>query len=103
MTVRNYTDLNGAIRYCYLTADGSESPTLRLRPGELLILNLKNDLKDPEHAAGRANHHHNVAEKGADPCTSASMTITSTNLHFHGLTVPAICHQDDVLKTSLQP
>jgi FtsP/CotA-like multicopper oxidase with cupredoxin domain len=103
LTVRNYTDLNGAIRYCYLTADGSESPTLRLRPGELLILNLKNDLKDPEHAAGPANHHHNVAEKGADPCTSASMTITSTNLHFHGLTVPAICHQDDVLKTSLQP
>lgn len=29
--------------------------------------------------------------------------IISTNLHFHGLTIPPICHQDDVLKTSLQP
>ncbi len=29
------------------------------------------------------------------------MSITSTNLHFHGLTVPALCHQDDVLKTSI--
>src|ERR1700735_1632605 len=31
------------------------------------------------------------------------MTAVSTNLHFHGLTVPAVCHQDDVLKTSIQP
>ena len=29
------------------------------------------------------------------------MSITSTNLHFHGLTVPPLCHQDDVLKTSI--
>ena len=27
------------------------------------------------------------------------MTPVSTNLHFHGLTVPPVCHQDDVLKT----
>jgi len=31
------------------------------------------------------------------------MNLTSTNLHFHGLTVPADCHQDEVLKTSIQP
>jgi FtsP/CotA-like multicopper oxidase with cupredoxin domain len=28
---------------------------------------------------------------------------TSANLHFHGLTVPPVCHQDDTLKTSIQP
>ncbi len=28
---------------------------------------------------------------------------TSTNLHFHGLTIPPVCHQDDVLKTSISP
>jgi FtsP/CotA-like multicopper oxidase with cupredoxin domain len=27
----------------------------------------------------------------------------STNLHFHGLTIPPVCHQDDVMKTSVQP
>ena len=31
------------------------------------------------------------------------MTPISTNLHFHGLTIPPVCHQDDVLKTSVQP
>jgi FtsP/CotA-like multicopper oxidase with cupredoxin domain len=31
------------------------------------------------------------------------MSIVSTNLHFHGLTIPPVCHQDDVLKTSVQP
>jgi FtsP/CotA-like multicopper oxidase with cupredoxin domain len=31
------------------------------------------------------------------------MTATSTNLHFHGLTIPAVCHQDDVVKTSVSP
>ena len=30
------------------------------------------------------------------------MTITSTNLHFHGLTIPPVCHQDDVWKTAIQ-
>jgi FtsP/CotA-like multicopper oxidase with cupredoxin domain len=31
------------------------------------------------------------------------MTATSTNLHFHGLTIPSTCHQDEVLNTSIQP
>ncbi|MGA7852843.1 MAG: multicopper oxidase domain-containing protein [Candidatus Acidiferrales bacterium] len=102
VTVHNYTDAGGATRYCYLTPNGSESPTLRLSPGDLLILNLKNDLKDPQHAAA-ADQHHTQPEKSKNPCTSGYMSITSTNLHFHGLTVPAVCHQDDVLKTSIQP
>ena len=38
-------------------------------------------------------------------CASSSMTMTpaATNLHFHGLTIPPVCHQDDVLKTSIGP
>jgi FtsP/CotA-like multicopper oxidase with cupredoxin domain len=30
------------------------------------------------------------------------MKATSTNLHFHGLTVPATCHQDDVMRTLIE-
>jgi FtsP/CotA-like multicopper oxidase with cupredoxin domain len=30
------------------------------------------------------------------------MTANSTNLHFHGLSIPPVCHQDDVLTTSVQ-
>jgi FtsP/CotA-like multicopper oxidase with cupredoxin domain len=38
-----------------------------------------------------------------DPCTSGVMAATATNLHFHGLTMPPVCHQDEVLRTSIQP
>ncbi|MGA8408534.1 MAG: multicopper oxidase domain-containing protein [Candidatus Acidiferrales bacterium] len=103
LTVHNFTGADGTTRYCYLTPNGNESPTLRLAPGDLLILNLKNELKDPQHAPTATQHNHQMPEKAANPCTSGFMSITSTNLHFHGLTVPAVCHQDDVLKTSIQP
>jgi FtsP/CotA-like multicopper oxidase with cupredoxin domain len=105
LTVHNFTDPSGSTRYCYIYGDGGQSPTLRLSPGDLLILNLKNDLSDPKSAAMTAIHAHSQSKPEANPspCASGAMTATSTNLHFHGLTVPAICHQDDVLKTSIQP
>ena len=31
------------------------------------------------------------------------MGAAMTNLHFHGLSVPPRCHQDDVLQTSVRP
>jgi FtsP/CotA-like multicopper oxidase with cupredoxin domain len=34
---------------------------------------------------------------------SGTPTLSSTNVHFHGLNVPPICHQDDVLTTLIQP
>jgi FtsP/CotA-like multicopper oxidase with cupredoxin domain len=106
LSIHNYTDAGGSIRYCYTTADGGESPNLRLNPGDLLILNLKNDLTDPGDGANSSGHHsaeHHHVPASSDPCTSGLMTATSTNLHFHGLTIPPICHQDDVLNTSIQP
>ncbi|HKN75489.1 MAG TPA: multicopper oxidase domain-containing protein [Candidatus Acidoferrum sp.] len=105
LTVHNFTEPGGSTRYCYIYTDGSQSPTLRLNPGDLLILNLKNNLSDPKSAPTTAIHAHSQSkpETNADPCVSGAMTSTSTNLHFHGLTVPPVCHQDDVLKTSIQP
>jgi FtsP/CotA-like multicopper oxidase with cupredoxin domain len=99
LQLRNYRSPDGSVRYCYRYADAS-SPTLRLHPGDLLELRLKNELTDldPSPAAmpGMTMRH-------ADPCNSGAMTGVSTNLHFHGLTVPARCHEDEVLKTSIQP
>jgi FtsP/CotA-like multicopper oxidase with cupredoxin domain len=109
LTIRNEKLTDGSVRYCYLLADGSESPTLSLKPGDLLVLKLANQLsadRSPTTAAARAraHGHGHLSEKSVpDPCTSGAMTLTSTNLHFHGLTLPPICHQDDVLKTSIQP
>src|ERR1700733_3864809 len=46
LTVRNYRDRDGSTRYCYLLPDGTQSPTLRLNPGELLILRVRNELSE---------------------------------------------------------
>ena len=98
---RKAPDTNGNTRFCYIAEDGSEAPTLRVNPGDLLILSLKNDMptssKPPPMAMG---------PRGAAPsetCASSEMTAESTNLHFHGLSIPPLCHQDDVLNTSIQP
>ncbi|HZC65501.1 MAG TPA: multicopper oxidase domain-containing protein [Candidatus Dormibacteraeota bacterium] len=108
LTVRNVTEKDGSVRYCYLLPDGSQSPTLRLHRGDLLILHLTNELTAPENNPAAASstpaaHTHATKATKTDPCASMAMTLTSTNLHFHGLTVPPVCHQDDVLKTSIQP
>ncbi len=103
LRIHNDVQADGSIRYCYTTADGSVSPNLRLNPGDLLILNLRNDLMVP--GDGAPGHRHAAAgtKEKSDPCASGAMTATSTNLHFHGLTIPPVCHQDDVLHTSIQP
>ncbi len=105
LTVENAKQSDGSVRYCYIDQNGNESPNLRVNPGDLVILKLKNELKqfDADAATAIPNHMHGVPEKNADDCTSGLMTQTSTNLHFHGLTIPPVCHQDDVLKTSIQP
>jgi FtsP/CotA-like multicopper oxidase with cupredoxin domain len=104
LTVRNYRDRVGSTRYCYLLPDGTQSPTLRLNPGDLLVLRVKNELNDAGAESAMPKSMPMPTAKGPpDPCVSGAMTATSTNLHFHGLTVPPLCHQDEVLKTSIQP
>jgi FtsP/CotA-like multicopper oxidase with cupredoxin domain len=109
LAVRNSRQKDGTVRYCYVLPDGSQSPTLRVRPGDFFILHLKNELLalDPVPGArsGAAAHHHKQTA-GSDPrnpCTNGTMSLISTNLHFHGMTMPSMCHQDEVLKTSIQP
>jgi FtsP/CotA-like multicopper oxidase with cupredoxin domain len=105
LTAIDGADGNGAARYCYTDAAGRESPNLRANPGDLVILHLKNALTDPNPGGtGAAQaHSHKQAQTSSDPCTSGIMSPVSTNLHFHGLTIPPVCHQDDVMKTSVQP
>jgi FtsP/CotA-like multicopper oxidase with cupredoxin domain len=105
LTARNSRQSDGSTRYCFLDEKGRESPTLRVSPGDLVILTLKNDLTD-FHAAAAENagqHMHAEMEGSGNSCTSGLMTSLSINLHFHGLTIPPVCHQDDVLKTAIRP
>jgi FtsP/CotA-like multicopper oxidase with cupredoxin domain len=114
LTIRNQRQFDGSTRYCYLTPDGKLSPTLRVKPGDLLVLHFMNKMTDVESAgsiAGRTQVRPETpldgplgtSQKRRDPCMSGVMTAVSTNLHFHGLTVPPECHQDDVISTSIQP
>jgi FtsP/CotA-like multicopper oxidase with cupredoxin domain len=111
LAIHNSRQPDGSTRYCYLTPDGALSPTLRVKPGDLLILRFKNDLTDLAAARPGADQPQAlpfpaplcVSKNISDPCGSGAMRPTSANLHFHGLTAPPVCHQDDVLKTSIQP
>ena len=106
LSYRNSPEPDGHMRYCYVSKDGSVAPTLRLSPGDLLILTLKNDLViSRQPATGKPANPAAMAMPMVipDACASKEMTSASTNLHFHGLSVPSACHQDDVLKTVIQP
>ena len=98
MHIRNQRETDGSWRFCYVLGSGAQAPTLRLRPGDLLVLRLKNEL-NIEPGASPDAHRHAIA---ADACASGEMELSATNLHFHGLTIPALCHQDEVLKTSIR-
>ncbi len=92
----------GPPRYCYITDDGVESPTLRVHPGDQLILHLHNDL--PAAILSQAHLPETPAQRGEQTgCDATMMDGAMTNLHFHGLTIPPTCHQDDVINTTVKP
>ncbi len=100
LAFRSSVDAEGVVRYCYVLPDGSESPNLRVHPGDTLILNLKNESNVTSKGATNVGSH----DHGSNNCgTSGIMSAGTTNLHFHGLVVPPVCHQDESLKTLIQP
>jgi FtsP/CotA-like multicopper oxidase with cupredoxin domain len=98
LNARDVREPDGRVRYCFTDAEDHESPTLRVSPGDLVIIHLKNALGA---APGVAEPSH--VHRSDNGCTGGVMGALSTNLHFHGLTIPPTCHQDDVLKTAIQP
>lgn len=103
LTFENHVGPDGRMRYCYMTNDGMQAPNLRVKPGDLLILHLRNSLIEAPNLMPAHAHQKAHAMGVEDGCGGGQMTALSTNLHFHGLVIPPVCHQDDVLKTSIQP
>jgi FtsP/CotA-like multicopper oxidase with cupredoxin domain len=89
----------GPPRYCYVTDDGLESPTLRVLPGDVVIIHLHNDL--PPVSSPRATKNA-VNPMSADDDCGGDMNSSVTNLHFHGMAIPPLCHQDEVIRTAIQ-
>ena len=115
LTMQNALGLDGLIHYCYAYMyQGKliEAPTLRVNPGDQLILNLTNNLQAPfgptqllkKKHVEVPMHMHAVHKAGAqdDPCDGTMILPSSTNLHFHGMNVPPTCHQDEVVYTIIQ-
>ena len=99
-TYQTRTDQNGHVLYCFSTASGLQSPTLRVRPGDLIKITLQNLLPD----AGSPMHHMpemSMSSMTGSACAAAMMTATSTNLHYHGTNTPPTCHQDEVIHTAI--
>ena len=70
----------GPPRYCYVTDEGLESPTLRVAPGDQLIIHLHNDLPAWSNAGGSPSPEHAAPN---DDCAGMAMDPSFTNLHFH--------------------
>ena len=94
-------DEHGHTRFCYLYSDGAQAPTLRVNPGDELILSLENVIRP---GPSRKSPPRSMdMPMSMDSCSAGAMTSLSTNLHFHGLTIPPLCHGDDVLHTVVGP
>jgi len=112
-TFRSSFDTAGYLHECYiyLTSQGAvEAPTLRLNPGDQLVLNLTNRLTylppPPPAPKGAMSKAAMAGMTGratpGDPCSGGTMAATSTNIHFHGLNIPPTCHQDEILMTDIE-
>lgn len=88
------TDADGRTLYCFTTSDGTESPTLHVRPGDHLIVNVKNNLPTPAPASAMK-----MSTNAATVCGDATMDASSVNIHYHGTNVSPACHQDEVIHT----
>jgi len=111
LTLQNAPDSIGFMHYCFDYTGSSglvEAPTLRLNPGDTLTLDLTDQLNVVVPGSAYLKYpmsrmEHGDTSSSADPCKSNVMDFNTTNLHFHGLNVPPVCHQDDVINTLLQP
>ncbi len=85
---------NGEKRFCFVVPDGSEAPTLHARPGDQVVITLKNAVSE---SGSKMTMNRRLS------CTNNMMTEASANLHFHGLVIPPACHIDDTLNTAVEP
>ncbi len=104
-TIAHSVDQEGYTHYCYkYDAAGQivEAPTLRVNPGDTLNLEILNRIKDDDENAKKMAMKMPAAQ-GETCGDGGSPSLDATNVHFHGMNVPPICHQDDVIDTLIQP
>jgi FtsP/CotA-like multicopper oxidase with cupredoxin domain len=91
------TDDQGRTLYCFVTRGGQESPTLFVKPGDALDINLRNMLPPP------ARPMEGMVMDSKKVCGDATMNSASVNMHFHGTNTAPTCHSDEVIHTLVNP
>jgi hypothetical protein len=94
LSFQQQLDSDGLELLCFMTPDGLEDPTLHLKPGDHLILTVTNNT--PSGAAM-------MPALNPPNCGDAQPTMSSINIHYHGTNVSPACHQDNVIKTVINP
>lgn len=109
LTYKTRVDADGNTLYCFTTDDGLQSPTLHVRPGDELLISLKNDLPSSVTPSFKKRSmpgmqmgpmpELSISSDALKNCGGMMMTDTSVNIHYHGTNTPPTCHQDEVIKT----
>jgi FtsP/CotA-like multicopper oxidase with cupredoxin domain len=90
-------DGDGRTFYCFVTRGGQASPTLFVKPGDTLNINLRNLLPPP------AKPMDGMVMDSKKVCGDATMNAASVNMHFHGTNTSPTCHSDEVIHTLVNP
>jgi FtsP/CotA-like multicopper oxidase with cupredoxin domain len=94
---------DGMRRYCYVSEEGFESPTLRVSPGDKLLIHFQNDMPVSAGVDTMSSMKMPEPSSGIDEDCNGVMSDSATNLHFHGLALPPVCHQDESIHTLVGP
>ena len=86
-------DSAGRELFCFMTPDGLQNPTLHVKPGDHLLITVTNNLGAGTGSMGVS----------APNCGASFMNSSSLNIHYHGTNTSPTCHQDEVIKTLINP
>ena len=107
LNFKSVTDGQGLLRYCFVTDTGVQAPTLRVSPGDTLIIHFNNQLAQSSSASDTNSmagmNMALAANAGNGSACNGAMGANVTNIHFHGTNVAPVCGQDEVVHTLVQP
>ena len=79
---QSFTDANGQVRYCYAYKDRVQAPTLRVKPGDTLILRLKNEAVGASRSAASPEPQHEPHHEMNGGCEHGDMTASRPTCTF---------------------
>jgi len=94
------TDSVGRLLHCFMTEDGLESPTLHVKPGDILKITVTNNT--PASPLGGFYNPPNCGDTTVEyspPPNGIASVGSSLNIHYHGSNVSPRCHADNVTRT----